>query len=198
MKRLLFVILLPLAAFAAGPFSIGLKGGLPMTGFINTVQGTASTVTNEYIVGPEAELHLPFGFGIEFDALYRHFRYTDIAGSASSAVTSTGHAGAWEFPLVAKYKLPGKIARPYVEGGVAWDTLMGVQKAASNLFTNGVGPAKSTVTGIVLGAGLDIHAIVLHIAPEIRYTRWTSQHYNSPGVLSSNENQAEFLVGFTF
>ena len=48
------------------------------------------------------------------------------------------------------------------------------------------------------GAGLDIKALILHISPEIRYTRWTAQYFNLSGVLDSNQNQAEVLVGITF
>ena len=191
-------MLLPSVALAAGPFSAGIKVGLPMTDFLNTVQGTSNSVTNRYIVGPEAELNLPFGLGVELDALYRHFSYTNAIGSVGSALTSAGHAGDWEFPLVAKYKFPTRIIRPYVEAGVAWDTLTGVKNSVFNAAGLSIGPAKSTVTGAVIGAGVDIHAVVIHVKPELRYTRWTSQHYDVSGVLNSNQNQAEFLLGITF
>lgn len=174
------------------PFSAGVKAGLPLTDFLNTVNGVTSTTTNRYIVGPMVELRLPFGFGVEFDALYRHFDYTDLVGSGVNAITSIGHSGDWEFPLLAKYKFPSHIVRPYVEGGVSWDTLSGLTSATGLTAQNG------TVTGVVLGAGVDIHALVIHIAPELRYTRWTSQHFNIANALSSNQNQAEFLVGITF
>jgi hypothetical protein len=53
--------------------------------------------------------------------------------------------------------------------------------------------------GFVVGAGVDIHAIFLHISPEIRFTRWNSaQISDSAGLLHSNQNQGEFLVGITF
>ena len=74
-----------------------------------------------------------------------------------------------------------------------------------------------TVTGFVAGFGVDIHLLFLHISPEIRYTRWGSQQFVTPvfaliapgvglgnvspalpGTIQSNQNQAEFLVGFTF
>jgi opacity protein-like surface antigen len=58
---------------------------------------------------------------------------------------------------------------------------------------------KKTTTGFVVGAGLDVHVLVIHISPEVRYTRWGAQHFLSPnGGLQSNQNQAEFLVGITF
>lgn len=189
---------LPLLLFAgttlafSQPFTAGLKAGVPLTDFVNTVSGVTSTTTNRYLVGPEVELRLPFGFGVEFDVLYRHFDYTNVVASKAISGTIIGHSGDWEFPLVAKYKLPTPVVRPYVEGGVAWDTLSG------SASTIGITTQNKTVEGVVLGAGVDIHALVIHVAPELRFTRWTSQHFNIPNVLSSNQNQAEFLVGITF
>jgi len=58
---------------------------------------------------------------------------------------------------------------------------------------------QNSTMGVVLGAGVDIHAIVMHISPEIRFTRWNAaQISDAAGLLHSNQNQAEFLVGFTF
>jgi hypothetical protein len=58
---------------------------------------------------------------------------------------------------------------------------------------------KTTTMGFVVGGGVDIHAVFLHISPEIRFTRWNStQITDALGLLHSNLNQAEFLVGFTF
>ncbi|HEY9139858.1 MAG TPA: outer membrane beta-barrel protein [Bryobacteraceae bacterium] len=197
MKPLLLLLLAGGAALAQ-PFSAGLKAGLPLTDFLNEVQGTSTTNTNHYLVGPEVELRLPFGLGVEFDALYRHFSYTDVLGSAGNAVTSIGSAGNWEFPLVVKYRFPSKIVRPYLEAGVAWDTLSGLKNTVSGLVTNAPTATSQTTMGVVLGGGLDIHAIVIHVAPELRFTRWAQQYFNLSGVLNSGKNQAEFLVGFTF
>jgi len=190
------------AAASAQPFSAGVKVGLPLTDFVNTVSGESSTVTNRYLVGPTAELHLPFGLGIEVDALYRHFNYQNVIGSGLNALTSLNSTGAWEFPLLLKYRFHGELARPYVDAGVAWDTLSGltttVANSASNLtLVNPSGEHNSFTTGFVMGAGLDIH-LVVHIMPELRYTRWTSQHFNISNVVNSNQNQAEFMVGVTF
>jgi opacity protein-like surface antigen len=208
-------MLLGAAAAFSQPFSFGLKGGLPMTDFLNTAQSSISSLsftsaTNRYIVGPTAELRLPFGLGVEVDALYRHFNYAEsgtIKGAATVLnATTTGNA--WEFPLLVKYRFPGKIIRPYVVGGVAWDTLSGLTQAVT--LTTGSGASKSntsnptelsnsTSRGFVLGAGISVKALVIHISPEVRYTRWGAQHFLDPnGGLSSNQNQAEFLLGITF
>lgn len=173
-----------------------------MTDFINTVSGQSSSVTNRYLVGPTAELHLPFGLGIEVDALYRHFNYQNVIGSGASALVNVNTAGAWEFPLLLKYRFPGKLARPYVDAGVAWDKITGLTSTIKSSVTSGTvanpsGEQNSNTTGFVMGAGLDLHFII-HVLPEVRYTRWTNQHFNIGNVLNSNQNQAEFMVGITF
>jgi hypothetical protein len=204
-------------AALAQPLSAGLKAGLPLTDFLSEAQGTSTTKTNRYLFGPEVEVRLPFGLSVEFDALYRHFSYTNVLGSASTAVTSIGSSGNWEFPLVAKYKFSGKpgkkglpkILRPYLEAGVAWDTLSGLKNTATEAVcgTGTVCPAlavappaatSQTTMGVVIGGGIDIHAIMIHVAPEIRFTRWADQYFNLSGVLNSSKNQAEVLVGITF
>jgi hypothetical protein len=178
------------------------KVGLPLTDFINTASGQSSTVTNRYIVGPTAELHLPFGLGIELDALYRHFNYRNVIGSGASAVVNVNTAGDWEFPLLLKYRFKGELARPFVSGGVAWDRISGLsstisQSISSGSVVNPSGVKDSNTVGAVVGVGLDLHFII-HVLPELRYTRWTSQHFNVNNVLSSNQSQAEFMVGITF
>ena len=56
-----------------------------------------------------------------------------------------------------------------------------------------------TTRGFVLGAGLDVKVLLIHIAPEVRFTRWGAKHFVDPnGLLNSKQNQAEFLVGITF
>lgn len=186
MTKYLLPLLLVTASAFAQPFSLGVKVGLPLTDFVNTVQGVTSTTTNRYLVGPTAELHLPWGFGAEFDALYRHFDYRNIPGSTVNALTGANSAGDWEFPLLIKYRFPAKVVRPYVDGGVAWDRL------------SSVGATKNVTMGGVFGVGVDIHILLIHILPELRYTRWTDQHFNIPNVLNSQKNQAEFMVGITF
>jgi len=204
--KLLLPLLLIAGTALAQPFSAGLKAGLPLTDFLNEVQGTSTTNTNHYLFGPEVELHLPLGLSVEFDVLYRHFSYTNVLGSAANAVTSIGSAGNWEFPLVAKYKFPSKIVRPYVEAGVAWDALSGLKNTVSNpgCTLQFLGPCSApavqsrSTLGVVIGGGIDIHAIVIHVAPELRFTRWTDNYLTLTNALNSSKNQAEFLVGFTF
>ena len=208
--RSLFLFLAGAIAAFSQPFSAGLKAGVPLTDFFNTVQNSSASIPNRYIIGVTAELHLPAGFALEGDALYRHLNYTTriVTPPVTSTVEKTT-SSAWEFPILLKYRFPAKLVRPYVDAGVAWDTLSGL----TGTITQTIGPvlssststtskpsslANNTTRGFVMGAGLAIHAIVIHVSPEIRYTRWASPHFNLNGILNSNQNQAEFLVGFTF
>jgi hypothetical protein len=213
--RPLCLLFLSAAAVWAQPFSFGVKGGMPMTDFVNTVNSgrfTASSATNRYIVGPTVELRLPFGLGVEADVLYRHFRYgnSGIAGigpQAANIVTDTS-TGAWEFPLLAKYRFKGKLVRPFIDAGISWDKLSGltqtVRQVGSNVTNSSTSSnpfelQKDVTRGFVLGAGVDLKALVIHISPEVRFTRWGARHFVDPaGLVNSNLSQAEFLVGITF
>lgn len=200
MKALL-VLFLTLPAYSQ-VFSWGLRGGVPLTDFATTVQNqnfTFNTSTDRYIIGPTAELRVPFGLGVEVDALYRHMSYTG-SGLVGSITGSSLDSGQWEFPILAKYRFRGKIARPFVDAGVSFDKLMGVsQSVKSSISTDSPTIVnKDSTTGFVLGGGLDLR-FVIHISPEIRYTRWGSQQFIDPtGLLHSNQNQAEVLIGVTF
>jgi opacity protein-like surface antigen len=183
-----------------------------MTDFLSTVQSPNfgfNSNTKRYIVGPTVELRLPFGLGIELDALYRRLDYTSSTNLIDVFISGNTTGNAWEFPLLAKYRFPSKVLRPYVDAGVAWDTLSGLtQTVTQTLFptrtttTTNSNPAelnKNTVMGFVTGAGLDVKVLLIHLSPEIRYTRWGAQHFlSSNGGLQSNQNQAEFLLGITF
>ena len=55
------------------------------------------------------------------------------------------------------------------------------------------------VPAFTLGAGVEIHALLLRISPEIRYEGFAFRTFNSIGdALQSNRNQALFLVGISF
>lgn len=211
MKALILLLFGSISLFA-GPFSLGVKAGVPLTDFMETVQSPRfgfNSNTQRYIVGATAELHLPAGLGIELDALYRRLNY-EGSGSLVDVFTNNRTTGnAWEFPLLLKYRFPGLIIHPYVTAGVAWDTVTGLtQTITRTVLPSGLtstttrSPEElqhSTTTGFVAGAGVDIKALILRISPEIRYTRWGSQHFTDVnGLLRSNQNQAEFLLGITF
>ncbi|HWQ54568.1 MAG TPA: outer membrane beta-barrel protein [Bryobacteraceae bacterium] len=207
MRTLLLLILGAVCAFPQ--FSVGVKAGVPMTDFFDTVRSPNlgfNSQTKRYIVGPMAELRLPGGFGVEFDALYRRINYEADVSLVDVFTNNRTTGNAWQFPLVAKYRFPFPVVRPYIEGGVAWNTFTGLKQSITNVVTGTrtttSDPAElrdKTTTGLVLGAGVEVKAIFLRISPEVRYTRWGSEQFRDPtNALRWNRNQAEFLVGFTF
>ena len=206
--RSLLLLLVGAASAFAQPIGFGLKAGIPLSDFTNAVSNGKFdylSKTQRYIVGPTAELRLPFSLSIELDVLYRRFNYNSvITGTGISAATS---GNAWEIPLLGKYRFKAPVARPFVTAGVAWDTLTGLKQDVRTALVNAGVTSTSTPTelqkkttkGFVLGAGLDVKVLLLHISPEVRYTRWGAQHFfDQNGGFHSNQNQAEFLVGFTF
>ncbi|MGA3040125.1 MAG: hypothetical protein ABSF54_04955 [Bryobacteraceae bacterium] len=203
MRPVLLLMLGAMSVFAQ-PFTAGIKAGIPLTDFLNAAgNGTFdyTSPTQRYIVGGEAELRLPLGLGVEFDALYRRLSYTGSGGVPFSTVSASGSN--WEFPLLLKYRFHLPVVRPFLDAGVAWDTIAGLKETVVSVaLLAPSSPAelqKNTTMGFVVGGGVDIHAIFLHISPEIRFTRWnSSQIADTMGLLRSNLNQGEFLVGFTF
>jgi hypothetical protein len=200
MRPALLFILGSIPVFAQ-PFSAGLKAGIPLTDFLTATDNGLfqyNAPTERYIIGGVAELRLPLGLGVEVDALYRNLQYSSAA--ASSNISASG--GNWEFPLLLKYRFHFPVARPFVDGGVAWDTITGLKETVNQVASSPSELQRNTTAGFVLGAGVDIHAIFLHISPEIRYTRWNSEQISATlstiDLLHSNLNQAEFLVGITF
>lgn len=209
MRSVLLFLLASVSALAQ-PFSAGIKAGIPLTDFLNAAGNGVFDYTapsQRYIIGGMAEVRLPLSFGIEFDALYRRLSYTG-SGNLVDVFTTTKTTGSnWEFPLLLKYRFHFPVVQPYVDAGVAWDTLAGLSQTVTSVSPVLSGSSNSvpselrrnTTMGFVIGGGIDIHAIFLHISPELRFTRWNSaQISDSAGLLHSNQNQAEFLVGFTF
>jgi opacity protein-like surface antigen len=203
MRPVLLFLLGSISVFAQ-PFSAGIKAGVPLNDFLSAAgNGTFNYTapTQRYIVGGMAEVRLPLGLGVEFDALYRKLGYNGSGILGSDTISASGSN--WEFPLLLKYRFHFSVVRPYLDAGVAWDTIAGlketivsvtlpVQSSPSDLQRN-------TTMGFVVGGGVDIHAVFLHISPEIRFTRWNStQISDALGLLHSNLNQGEFLVGLTF
>jgi hypothetical protein len=208
MRPVLLFLLGSISVFAQ-PFSAGIKGGVPLTDFLNAAGNGVfnyTAPTQRYIIGGVAEVRLPLGLGVEFDALYRRLVYTGSGNLVDVFTASATTANNWEFPLLLKYRFHFPVVRPYLDAGVAWDTLAGLKQTITGVsrldLSSTSSPSelkKNTTMGFVVGGGVDIHAIFLHISPEIRFTRWNSaQISDAAGLLHSNLNQAEFLVGFTF
>jgi len=183
-KALSFLILLA-GPIAAQPFSAGVKFGAPLTDALSVQSPNPFNYvanTGRFVIGPYAEVRLPAGFAVEVDALYRSFSFNSSQSSAS--------VSQWEFPVLVKRRFLRGPVRPYLDGGVVLSHLSVGDVTELNHRSN---------YGIALGAGVDIHALVLHITPELRYEGFVFQDLSSPGgVLHSNRNQLLAIVGVSF
>lgn len=170
----LVLLLLLTAGACAQNLGYGIKLGVPFT---DVFSNGGISENSRFVIGPMVEFRLPF-IAFEADALFHYVSLQQTSTTPASGST-------WQFPIVGKVRLPATpILKPYGEAGVSFRT-----------FTAGGSDLSlESKKGFVLGAGLDIHAIVIHITPELRYTRWGSGH---PVSLQANANQFEFLVGFS-
>ncbi|MGH9613785.1 MAG: outer membrane beta-barrel protein [Bryobacteraceae bacterium] len=196
MKHIVLLMFFSSAIFAQSFFSIGVKGGVSVTNaFSDQTFHGVDTITsfysngNDYIIGPTAGINLPFGFGVEADALYRSLNLSvDQTVAPSPASHSASTLSSWEFPILVKYHfIPLPIVKPYVEAGPSFRWTGNQAGQLSN-------------KGITAGIGVDVKALVIRVSPEIRFTHWGGDVSlsNVSALARSNQNQAEFLVGVTF
>jgi len=192
--------------------SIGIKGGVPLTGplenrtlnqvyvfnseffsftesQITTISGGARTI----LIGPTIEVRLPLGLSVEADALYRQVHLSslnttnDIYLFGEESFPTYGLSSRfnlWEFPVLAKYRLPVPLIKPYLEAGPSF-------RAVSASFADRISPY-----GITAGIGVETHLGPIRISPEVRFTHWGDDPANSNPHSASYPNQVEVLTGF--
>jgi Outer membrane protein beta-barrel domain len=186
MRILVAFLFLGLSAVAQ-PISFGIRAGVPFTqayADLTLVQtnGVVQTFSEStgYVIGPMVELHLPIGFSVEADALYRPIQISHTGAISAIGMNTTS----WEFPVVGKYRfLHTPLVKPYVEAGPSF------RHVGVGYFSN---------AGFVLGVGVEIKIARIRIEPELRYDRWGADASTAIAHLPTQLNQGEFLVGLTF
>jgi len=99
--------------------SVGIKVGARLSEEFSGSFGAISDESKRYTVGPMVDLKLPLRFSLEFDALYQPVGYT-VQNFDFDFVTSRERSNSWEFPIIAKYRLPGfSRLQPYAGVGYA-------------------------------------------------------------------------------
>src|SRR5215472_8253691 len=150
-----FIALQGFAAAAHFDFGwgLGVKGGFPTTDLLNSNRTTATVhQQGDYIIGPTAEVRIPFGFAFEADGLYRGTNY-QVANTASgvTAINSTS----WEIPYIAKFRFPIPLIKPFIGAGGAYRTF--------NDLPAGVTP---THNGFVATGGIELRVNRVRISAE--------------------------------
>lgn len=212
--RLLVLALLAAATAFPQRISFGVKAGMPASDVFNSGNGRNVTYrpqSGRYLVGPTVELLLPFRFSVEADALYRSAAYrATSAQTVGNAVDLRTTAKTWQFPVLLKYRLSKKLVTPFLDAGFVFNRLTDVKQTGQ--IAGGLIPAgqlsgnqppeltRRTAHGYAFGAGLEGKLLFLRLSPEIRYTRWQSDNFQSDyaGFRLANRNQLEVLFGITF
>jgi hypothetical protein len=137
---------------------------------------------NSGIFGALIEARLPRNLAVEINGLYRPLHGSNGEGGRSVRFAHL----TWEFPVLLKYRLPGKTRfKPFVEGGPSF-------RAEGNLNLRSV-----SHLGATAGAGVETRFSWLKVAPMLRYTRWRDPE---EGASQSRTwtNQTQLLVSFSF
>lgn len=178
--------LIVLAVPAAAQLHVGVKAGAPLADVTETVGARNwNNLPSHWVLGLMLDVDLPADLGIEFNALYRRVGYEGATLDQTPALRWKARDEVWDFPLIAKYRFPGAVVRPYAGAGWSFRKL-------NDLVRLGSGSS-----GFVLSGGLRADVLVLKLSPELRYTRWTGGEDVRP-VFRARKNQVEFLVGITF
>jgi hypothetical protein len=171
------------APLPAQHISVGFRGGVPFNDSFQIIDNAAAGTLfknrpSHWIAGPTFEVRLPAGFGVTLDALYNRL------GFESSGQVNSG--GRWQFPVMLRYRMGVQpVIKPFLAAGGMFNTVTGLRTP------------KSSATGIVFGAGLEIKVPFIRIAPELRVSRQFSESV-TVGSVRSNLTQAVVLVGVTF
>lgn len=184
--RLCLLSLFTAATVLAQGFSFGLKGGVPLTDGLKVLDRSRYFSDKApYVIGPAVELGLFAGLSAEANLLYRRVQYSETQVTPQVARRSTGQA--WEVPLLAKYRVPGALFRPFVTAGLSYRRLSGLEVE------------KPSTGGATVGGGAEASLPLVRISAEIRYTRWGSSSFRSAvSGLASQLNQADLLLGILF
>ena len=216
MRYWLLIALLSCGLFAqtdkAFSISAGVKIGAPVNDSSDRTSVFTTYTQSRWTGGPTVELHLPYHFSIEFDALYRTFRTNSdsaiLLGQNVNpyAISSFGTTSVWDLPLMLKYRFHAGPVRPFVNAGFMWSH-QSTDGSSRYICTGAQGsclPAdspfpdlrggqfsySSVQRGPVVGAGLDFKTHYVTISPEVRFNHFTDGY--------PHENRVTALVGFTF
>jgi hypothetical protein len=198
------------------PVELGLKVGIPITdmfsannvGYLNgSLPGSSyNAASPKYILGVSGEFHLYKNFKLEVDGLYRRvgFSTSGLYGSTGSNFYQNTGANEWEIPALIKTDFKVWRIRPFVDVGAS---LRHISSITNNQFLPGLpsGIIGDNVDGLhnrnsyggVAGIGISFKYGPVKLSPEVRYTRWANESFQTNG-LHTNLDQGDFLLGISF
>ena len=201
------VILLMAAATVFGQgLSFGVKGGVPLTDAVD-VLNPDRYFSNKApaVIGPVVELGLFAGLSAEANLLYRRVEYTSVPEEPPETIIRTS-GQSWEIPVLAKFRMPGALVRPFFSAGLSYRRLA---RFKERVLTGGLAGTVEvseppelkdrSTGGATVGGGMELSLPLIRVSAELRYTRWGSSSIKSAVTgLATQLNQADFLLGILF
>jgi len=204
--RLCSILLMAASSILGQGFSFGVKGGVPLMDTLDVLDRSRYLSDKApYVIGPVVELRLFAGLAGEADLLYRRVEYTSTIQATPQAISrTTGRT--FEIPLLAKYRVPGEVFRPFVLAGFSYRRLASFEQRVTTAGVSGSVRVsdppeltKRSSSGATVGGGIEASLPLIRVSAELRYTRWGSSSFRSAlGGLATQLNQADFLLGILF
>jgi hypothetical protein len=183
----------------------------------------------KYTLGLTAEYLLTKHVSLGLDFFYHQEEYTQLDKVKSglqdpnssydnrpvTTITQDTRANYWDFPLVARYYLPGRAKAPRGLGWISQTFLIGggtfrhvgnIRTGTSTQLPDSstsynevpVTPNKRNMAGLVGGVGYKVFEYGKFKAMgEVRYTRWFGYTFQGPAY-ESQKNQVEVGLSFTY
>ena len=141
------------------------------------------------LAGLSVELGLGKGFSLEGNALHRnlHLRRRFFFPDGSSGDYGELTVGTWQWPILAKYRLPIRLpgaARPCFEAGPSFRT------------RNNPASTEPSQFGGTVGTGVEFRFGRFRVSPALRYTRW--RYDGDYPRIATKRDQIEFVTGFSY
>jgi len=141
---------------------------LPDGTIVHYLPVSARTGSRSFIGGAILGWDFNDRFSLETNAIYRRLHLERQIPTVT-----------WEFPVLAKYRLPLAHVRPFLEAGPSFRTTGNRNTEPSHY-------------GFSVGTGMDWETHGFRLSPTLRYTRWMSD----PGAgIQTKQDQVEILLG---
>ncbi len=143
--------------------------------------------TRSFLAGLSVDIDLGKGLSLEGNALHRklHLQMRYVFPDGSSQYYGQATPSTWEWPVMAKYRLPLRGAvRPFVEAGPSFRT------------RHNPVPSEPSQFGGTVGTGVEFRFGRFRVSPALRYTRW--QYDGDYPRAATKRDQIEFVTGISY
>lgn len=223
MRFWIMMLLFCLPAAAQFPIAVGVKAGVPVTELFETGSGSAthqfnsaSSKTRPYTFGLSAAVNLRRRVGLEIDGLYRRVNY-DLYSVQHVSSGDGGEIYSWsgvsgnrlDIPVLLRWS---PVRSVFFTAGPTFGIHYGFNQrihriqdlvlagySEQDIESSEVGELGGRLSqALTFGAGLDIPTGRVHVRPEVRYSHWTLQAFDTNYYLKPKANEVTVFIGFEF